>query len=353
MLKKEKTKQDSHLYRAFIYLLLLGAVLAVLYLFKPFLAELVIAAILASVTFSLYERLTKLLFNKKQVAALIICLALLILVIAPVVQLTIYAAKEAPIAYNALNESLQEGNLLSGGILEYLNIPEGSEESVKGIIIDITARISSWLSNLATIFVKNTSNFFISLIIILLGVFYFLIKGPNIKKQILFYSPLPKNYNLEIINTFRSVSRTTTLSLFVSALVQGLLSALSFLVIGWPFFFVFIISAFLAIIPYMLSVFFIPVIIYLLASGQIWQGILIIIWNLIIVVNVDEFIRAYIVKGGSKVSMVFMLFAILGGIALFGFWGVFIGPLITALTLTVLNIYSLEFSKQLDENIIN
>jgi len=351
MTNQENAKQDQHLYRVFIYILLAGAVVAVFYLFRPFLAELIIAAILASVTFSLFERLTKLLFNKRKLAAIIICLALLILVIAPVVQLIIYTAKQAPIAYNALNQTLGEADLLKGGILEYLNIPEESEETFKGFIIDISARISYWLSDLATLFVKNTSNFFISLVIVLFAVFYFLLKGPDIKKQILFYSPLPKNYNLEIINTFRLVSRTTTLSLFVSALVQGLLSALGFLVIGWPFFFIFIISAFLSIIPYMLGFFFMPIIVYLLISGQIWQGIVIIVWNLIIVVNIDELIRAYIVKGGSNVNMVFMLFAILGGIVLFGFWGVFIGPLIAALTLSVLNIYGLEFSKQLDKNV--
>jgi predicted PurR-regulated permease PerM len=351
MLNKENATQDPQLYRVFIYILLFAAIIAVFYLFKPFLAELIIAAILASVTFSIYERLSKLLFNKKKLAALIICFALLILVIAPVVQLIIYTAQQAPIAYNTLNQALSETDLLKGGVLEYLNIPEGSEEAFKGAIIDFSARISSWLSNLATLFVKNTSNFFISLIIILLGVFYFLIKGPAIKKQILFYSPLPKNYNLEIINTFRSVSRTTTLSLLVSAVAQGLLSALGFLVIGWPFLFIFFISAFLSMIPYMLGFFFIPIIIYLLAAGQIWQAIVIIVWNLIIVVNVEEIIRAYIIKEGSNVNMVFMLFAILGGIALFGFWGVFIGPLVAALTLSVLNIYGLEFSKQLDKNI--
>jgi predicted PurR-regulated permease PerM len=350
MLKKENIKQDSRLYRVFIYILLFVAIMAVFYLFKPFLAELIIAAILASVTFSLYELLAKLLFNKKKLAALIICFALLILVIAPIVQLTIYTAKQAPIAYNTLNETLREADLLEGGVLEYLNIPEESEETVKEVIIGFTARISSWLSDLAAIFIKNTSNFFISLIIILLGVFYFLIKGSAIKKQILFYSPLPKNYNLEIINTFRIVSRTTTMSLFISALAQGLLSALGFLLIGWPFFFIFIISAFLSMIPYMLGFFFMPIIVYLLVSGQIWQAVVIIVWNLIIVVNVEEFIRAYVIKEGSNVNMAFMLFAILGGIVLFGFWGVFIGPLVVALTLSVLNIYGLEFSNQLDKN---
>jgi predicted PurR-regulated permease PerM len=350
MLKKDSKKQDSHLYRVFIYILLFGALVAVFYLFRPFLAELIIAAILASVTFSVYEYLSKLLFNKKKLAALIVCFALLILVITPIVQLTIYAAKQAPIAYHTLNEALRDADLLKGGVLEYLHISEESGEAIKGAIIDLTARISSWLSNLASMFVKNTSNFFVSLIIILLGVFYFLIKGPDIKKQIMFYSPLPKNYNLEIINTFRTVSRATTLSLLVSALAQGLLSALGFLVIGWPFFFIFFISAFLSIIPYMLGFFFIPIIIYLFATGQIWQAILITVWNLIIVVNVEEVIRAYVIKEGSNVNMVFMLFAILGGLALFGFWGIFIGPLVAALTLSVLNIYSLEFSKQLDEN---
>ena len=343
---KNKT---SRFHRIFIYILMLLAVIAIFYLFKPFLAELMIAAILASVCFTGHEKLTGFLKGRAALSATLICLAVLLLIIIPMLQLVFYAAKQAPIAYNQLEIVLTETDIMGGGLLSEINISEEFEEMVKGAISEVAGRISGWLASAASIFVKNTTNFIFSLLIILFATFYFLLHGRQIRKKILFFSPLPPKYNLEIIKSFRSISRTTLLSLFVSALAQGLLSALGFVIIGWPFWITFIISAFLSIIPYMLGLFFLPIIAYLLLSGQIWQGILIIVWNLIFVVNFDELIRAYIAKGDTKINMVFMLFAILGGIGLFGFWGIFIGPLVVALTMTILNIYALEFNAQLDK----
>lgn len=54
------------------------------------------------------------------------------------------------------------------------------------------------------------------------------------------------------------------------------------------------------------------------------------------------------IKGDAEVNPVFVLFAILGGLSLFGFWGIILGPLIIALMVTVFHIYELEFCESLD-----
>ncbi|HZJ41689.1 MAG TPA: hypothetical protein VFD51_01580, partial [Patescibacteria group bacterium] len=70
-------------------------------------------------------------------------------------------------------------------------------------------------------------------------------------------------------------------------------------------------------------------------------------WGFIIIGTVDDFLRAYLIKGKAEVNMVFVLFSIIGGIALFGFWGIVLGPLIVALAVTVFHIYELEFCNEL------
>ena len=69
---KNKT---SRFHRIFIYILMLLAVIAIFYLFKPFLAELMIAAILASVCFTGHEKLTGFLKGRAALSATLICLA--------------------------------------------------------------------------------------------------------------------------------------------------------------------------------------------------------------------------------------------------------------------------------------
>ncbi len=342
-------KSDPNFYRPFLWLLMAISIILVYYLFKPFIAEIIIAAILASVFYKWYKYLEKVLWNKKYLAAFLISFGLLLIIVVPAVNLVIYGAKQAPIAYKTLNEAVINLNLNENSILDKLGLGGGNEVMIKNFILDTTKDITDWLVSGATIFVKNTTNFLLSLIIVIVTTFFFLVNGEKIVKQLSFWSPLPNKYDQVLVTTFKNVSYNNLLALFVASLVQGSLSALGFLVIGWPFFFIFIISAFLSIIPYMLGLFFIPIIIYLLSDGQIWQSLVIIIWNLIIVVNVDEFIRAYIVKGKSQINMIFVVFSIIGGISIFGFWGIFIGPLILSLVVAILNIYELEFAKQLKE----
>jgi hypothetical protein len=54
------------------------------------------------------------------------------------------------------------------------------------------------------------------------------------------------------------------------------------------------------------------------------------------------------IMGDAEVNPVFVLFAILGGLSLFGFWGIVLGPLIIALMVTIFHIYELEFCESLD-----
>ena len=343
-------KSDPKFYRPFLWILIVLSLVVLYFLFRPFLVEIIIAASLSSVFFGFYEKTKKIIFGKKYISALLMCLALLFIIIIPTILLVAYAASKAPEAYSTVNQILSDTNISEAALLERFNISVEYEENVKDFIADSSLMLTEWIISSTTIFIKGTTNFLISLFIILITMFFFFVNGKEIVRKLIFWSPLPNKYDIEIANKFRRISYNTVFSLFAAAVVQGTLSALGLLVVGWPFLFTFIISAFLSIIPYMLGLFFVPIIIYLLIDGQIWQAVFITVWNLIIVVNLDELVRAYIIKGKEEVNMMIMVFALLGGIFLFGFWGVFIGPIILALALSVIHIYELEFSKQLDKS---
>ena len=338
------------IYRPFLICLVLICLVVLFLLFKPFIIEIIIATAIVSIFYSFYEKLAKILWNKKYLASFIMCLLLLLIVIIPVTKIIIYASQKASIAYNSVNEVLNKADFIKSGILDKLNINDSSEEIVKNFVVDITSNIRDWLLSGTTAIVKGTTSFIISLAIIILTMFFFFVEGKSLAKKIIVLSPLPNKYDLEIIRKFRVVSRTTFISVFVTAFVQGLLGSLGFLVISWPFIFVFVIMAFLSLIPYIgSSIFYIPAGIYLILSGQVWQGIFILAWCFIVVSNIDELIRAYIIKGKAEVNPIFIVFSIIGGIALFGFWGVIIGPLIISLAVTIFYLYELEYDGSLEK----
>ncbi|MGE5425874.1 MAG: AI-2E family transporter, partial [Bacillota bacterium] len=259
-------------------------------------------------------------------------------------------------AVDFFNRHSQNGvlqpSMLPGKLFGIIDISSYYDnENFKNLFLDVLKQSSNWLLSGATILVKGTTNFIISLFLIIITMFFFFVDGKNILRRLMVLSPLPNAYDKEIFEKFRSVSYTTILSTFVTAGAQGVVGAAGFAIVGFPPFLAGIIVALLSLLPYLGSmIFYVPVGIYFLIVGQIWQGIFILLWGAVIIGNVDNIIRAYMIKGKAQVNPIFVVFSILGGVALFGFWGVVIGPLIISIAVTIFHIYELEFCDSLDSD---
>lgn len=340
-------------------ILLLGLVIIGCYLvFKPFLTEILVAAILVSIFYSPYLKLTKFLKGRQNLAALLMCLFLVLLIIIPTVRLVIYAGEESVHAYSqaviffnnhSVNGVLQP-SVLPDHILGVIDVSKYYDnETFKNLFLDVLKKSSNWLLSGATILVKGTTSFIVSLVIIIVTMFFFFVDGKKMLERLMYLSPLPNAYDREIFQKFRTVSYTTILSTLVTATAQGIIGAIGFAIVGFPAFLAGIIVALLSLLPYLGSmIFYVPVGLYYLLVGQIWQGIFILLWGAVIIGNIDNIIRAYMIKGKAQVNPIFVVFSILGGVVLFGFWGVVLGPLIIAIAVTIFHIYELEFCESLD-----
>lgn len=338
-------------FKPFLIFLVVLSVVALFILFRPFMVELIIAAVLVSVFYKVYEKITKVLWGKKYFASFVTCLLLLLIVLIPMSNLLVYASKKASVAYTSVENLVNNSDVLHFSILEKLGFNDGVyREVIGGFVNDIVKNINDWLVSGATFVLKGTSKFIVSLILIVFTMFFFFVEGKEMARKLILWSPLPNKYDLEIINKFRRVSRTILISVFVTALFQGVVGGLGFLIIGWPFIFVFVIMALLSLIPYIGSaIFYVPVVLYLIFTGQVWQGIFILAWCWLVVSNTDELIRAYLIKGKAEVNPIFIIFSILGGVSMFGFWGVVIGPIMIALAVTIFHIYELEYDGALEK----
>ncbi|PKM88570.1 hypothetical protein CVU83_01545 [Candidatus Falkowbacteria bacterium HGW-Falkowbacteria-2] len=341
-------------------LILVGLVLLGCYfVFRPFLTEIFIAAVLVTIFYPLYLKITKLLRGRQNLAALLMCLVLVLLIIIPTVRLIIYAGQESVQAYEQAVNFFNRHSV--DGVIQPSIIPDKlfgafdissfvNNENFKNMFLDVLKQSSNWLLSGATTLLKGTTDFIVSLFIIIITMFFFFVDGKNMLRKVMVLSPLPNAYDREIYEKFRSVSYTTIISTFVTAAAQGVVGAIGFAIVGFPPFLAGILVALLSLLPYLGSmIFYVPVGIYYLIVGQVWQGIFILLWGAIIIGSIDNIIRAYMLKGRAQVNPIFIVFSILGGVLLFGFWGVVIGPLIIAIAVTILHIYELEFCDELED----
>jgi predicted PurR-regulated permease PerM len=123
------------------------------------------------------------------------------------------------------------------------------------------------------------------------------------------------------------------------AAFQGVLTGVAFWVLGvgspvlWA-----IVTALCALIPVIgTGLVLVPAISMLLFSGHWAKALILLAWGLAVVHPIDNVLRPYLIGGRTKLSTLFVFFAILGGLRTFGAMGVFFGPIILAATLALVS----------------
>ncbi|MFZ4648074.1 MAG: AI-2E family transporter [Patescibacteria group bacterium] len=343
--------------KPFLVSLVLLTIVACYFVFRPFLIEIVIAAILSTIFYRPYVKLAKFLGNKKNLAALLMCLLLVAIIILPTVKGLIYAGNKSVDAYadavsyfsNHNASDLLQTPLAQRLQLSNLNLVNFSKGTFGNVLLGFFEKSSNWLISGATSTLIQTTNFIASLFIIIITMFFFFVDGKKMLESLMHLSPLPDKYDREIFQKFKEVSYTTMVSTFVVAIAQGIVGAIGFAVVGFPAFLAGVLVALLSLLPYLGSmIFYIPVGLYYLLMGEIWQGVFVLAWGFLIIGTIDNVIRAWMLKDKAQINPIFVVFSVLGGIILFGFWGVVLGPLIVSIAATILHIYALEFCEEYD-----
>ena len=345
--------EKSFISKAFLIFLLIGILISCYLIFQPFLVEILVATILVTIFYRPFEWLVAKFKGKRSIASLVMCILIALLVIIPISNFIIFAAQESVEAYERISKFLETESLdelfqkpFLRGVYEYI----ASSDQIKDVLLQAATKLNNWLVSGAGSVIVGTTNFLISLVLIIFTMFFFFIDGKDMLSKVMYWTPLPNKYDREIFKKFSDVSYSTMLSTFVTAAAQGLIGSFGLWIAGVPVFFAGMAMAFLSLLPYVGSaIVWVPISIYLLAIGNIWQGVFLIIWGAVVVGNADNLIRAYIIRGKAQVHPIFVILSILGGISMFGFWGVIFGPLIISLAVTILHIYEMEFGHTLEK----
>jgi predicted PurR-regulated permease PerM len=154
-----------------------------------------------------------------------------------------------------------------------------------------------------------------------------------------------------LLKEFVSISRATLKGTVIIGIIQGVLGGLLFWAVGVPSPITWgVVMIILSIIPVVGSgIIWAPVGIYMLLTGDIWQGVVILGFGFGVISTIDNILRPKLVGQDSQMHPLFVLLATLGGIIVFGIIGFIIGPIIVALFLALLRIYEMEFAEQLEE----
>lgn len=138
-----------------------------------------------------------------------------------------------------------------------------------------------------------------------------------------------------------SMVRGTVGGQFVIAFCQGVAGAASIYIAGFhQAFFVFaILLSALSVIPLGGGIVTIPFGIGMALFGNVAGGVFVVAFHLIVVTNIDNFLRPILVPRDARLNSALMLLAVFAGIGMFGFWGIVIGPVLMIIIVTTIDVY--------------
>ncbi len=168
--------------------------------------------------------------------------------------------------------------------------------------------------------------------------FFFLRDGKAMLERGVRLIPMTRARKDDLMQTLGGVTRAVVLGTFVTALVQGTLVGIGFAIAGLASPLVFgALGAVASLIPIVgTALVWVPAVITLFAQGQTGWALFLAAWSIVLVAGSDNVVRPLIISGSSKASTLLVFVGLLGGISVFGFAGIFMGPLVLTLVATLL-----------------
>jgi predicted PurR-regulated permease PerM len=338
--------KTAYVEKYFLFALLAIVIAITLAIFYPFITVVVLAGAFAVVLDPLYvwikNHITK---GVAWLASLVTILIFLIIICGPLFFIGTVVFNQAQDAYHSILINNGSTNVLVQKIDTSIN-----KLMPNGFVFDTQSKISElgvFLANNIAKFFTATFNSILMFLLMVFTMFYLLKDGEKWKKNLTGLIPLSEDHIKEILAKLASAINRILKGSFFIAITQGVLVSIGFTIFGVPSAALWgVVAGIASFIPTMgTSIISIPAILFLYFTGMHIQAVGLLIWSIILVGMIDNFLSPYVISKNTEIPSLFILFSILGGISLIGPVGVLIGPLILSLLYSLISIYRQEVNQ--------
>lgn len=317
---------------AFFFLLYISFLLV-----KPFIIAIMASFIFAYLIYPVYIRLNSIIKNRG-ICAFVLLLLLFIIILVPSFLMTEKIITQSVELYHNVV------NLDFSGLNNLIKTYFGFDIKLEPYVRDITSKFFN-------ILLKDVSNFALSLpkkvLVTFVSIFvmYYLLKeGDVIIYKIKKYLPLKEEDKDELVERMKNTTYATVYGVIATAIIQGIIGMIGLFIfhINSPILLgVMMIIA--AMFPFGATIVWLPAGLIKILNGDLFNGIGFLLYCLLIVSSIDNFIRPAIISKKSRTHPIIILIGVLGGLSLFGFIGILIGPLLLAVLIAFLDFYIKEY----------
>ncbi|WP_036300722.1 AI-2E family transporter [Methylotenera sp. L2L1] len=324
----------------------------------PFMPAMLFAAVICVFTWPLYQHIWRLLSKRDTLAAVTMTLLLLFALILPMAYLAVNLADSATVLLDEAQSALQSLQPTAPDWLKSLPIIGEqlaqswqralvSHEELMRLLDHYSEPIRAFLLQAVQLFMGG----FLQLILVVFIAFFFYRDGAYLANIITaIVRRLGGDFGQEMLALSCSTVKGVMLGVFGTALAQASVALFGFWLAGAPM------PMLLALATFFLSV--IPVgpplvwggaSLWLFNHGDQGWAIFLLIYGLLVISTVDNIIKPILISHTSRLPLLLVVLGVLGGVLMFGFIGIFLGPTLLAVGLTLVSHWIALQNKRADE----
>ncbi|MBI3550252.1 MAG: AI-2E family transporter [Elusimicrobia bacterium] len=356
--RESSSRQDrERVFKGFFFALL-GLLLYQLFrIFSPFLTALMWSATLALVFYPLHAAITARV-KQRHTAAFLSTATVAVIFVLPLLVCVWLLVKESAELYPIADALVKRTKDAGVSSLE-TSVPPAllplwlkAKPMLLGMHIDLQSMIArnagligETIGEVGGGIARNVVLLGVNLAILFLSLFFFLKDGGAVVRWLLDVVPMETAHKENLARRLYDAVTAIVRGAVLTAAGQGLLAGIGFAVTGVP---VPVVLGFAAALTALIPPFgpmlvWVPAVLYLLTKSTS-AGLVLLAWCVLIVSAVDNVVRPIIIGSKTKLPFLLLFFGIMGGMRVYGFLGIILGPLLITMTLALIQIYREEYS---------
>lgn len=318
---------------------------------QPFVSALLWAALLCFATWPIFTRLDRWFKHRHSAAAALLCIALTAIVVAPTVVVALSLADNVSHLSSLLHTVLARGLPNPPAWVATLPLVGERLNAAWLVAVNDTAtlieplqrnlpELSKWLLGLGVALGNGVLQMSLAMFVL----FFLYRDGEALALRL--NNALMRIGGERARNLLRLAGNTVkgvVYGILGTAIVQGMLAGIGFLIAGVPGpLLLGLITFFLSVVPMGPPLVWLPAAAWLYYQGEVGWAIFLVVWGVAVVSSIDNFLKPYLISQGAEMPFVLVLLGVLGGLVVYGFVGVFLGPTLLALGYSIIRDWTLS-----------
>ncbi|MBY6294553.1 AI-2E family transporter [Nanohaloarchaea archaeon H01] len=313
---------------------LIGLAVGICFLMvSPYLGYILSGGVIAFILYPLKKKLSR---HTDHASTLVTALTVVLAVLPFLIGVS-FVANDASNLISSVDTQNLSIDYIDQKILELTGQEINIEERVRSSIQTIGSTMLSSISQIAGL----ASSFLIGISLLLFTEYYFLKEGNKIVDWTKKLDLMPTNIQEELYNKTGETTKSVIKGHILTAVASGLVAGIGLFIVGisnavfWT-----AVMMVLGLIPLVgTTLVWGPAAVYLIINGNIYPGVFLLAYGLVVVGSVDNFLRPFLVDEEADLHPMFIILGVVGGIGVFGPIGVFIGPVMFGVAKSLITIY--------------